>query len=647
MKNIHILILVFSVLLLAAPSVLSATDISNSFYNCGIPVSVSKPRGIVATIDGNGKNVVLVWLLDYRGGYELLKIDAVTGESEEFPTPFLPESDCPFASIMSSRNKYYTHFNSHFIEFDIGKRAFTFVQTTSPKTSMSMTEDDNGIIWSATYPTCAIVSYNPQTREFKDYGQIYTQSWSQYPRYIAADDKGWIYVAIGETSSQIIAFNPLTAKTMPMIPESERKNGLAYLYRDLNGKVYGKSLEGSYGEWYEFYDGKGEKIGSHTTVNKKQYISGMQGLFYKLFPNGERIKILDFETRQLIIEKNSQVIRSLHFDYISEGSLIVSVGVAPDGTICGGSFKPKEFYSYNPQTGQMLHRPGYGQWNTVVSQNGKFFIGGYTNCFLLEWDPLKNWVPTEKNKTQCNPLLRCEGAADIYRPHKILALTNGKIIILAGTPGYGLTGGGLLFWNRESQTMKVLKHTEIIPEQSTMSLVSFSTEQILGGTTTSPGTGGVKKANEAELYLMDINSKHLLWHKAILPGVQEYSDLCLAKNGMVYGVADRKTFFVFDVNKRKIIYQNDILGRIPHQQGPRILIASPQNIYILYFDGIAKINSETYEITRLVTSSVPVTAGGDFHDGRIYFGSGSRLYSYVVEPQVQKKMDGPTSLKLH
>ena len=53
-----------------------------------------------------------------------------------------------------------------------------------------MTEDDSGVIWSVTYPNNGVVSFNPATREFKDYGHVYSQNWAQYQRYVAADDAG-------------------------------------------------------------------------------------------------------------------------------------------------------------------------------------------------------------------------------------------------------------------------------------------------------------------------------------------------------------------------------------------------------------------------------------------------------------------------
>ena len=149
---------------------------------------------------------------------------------------------------------------------------------------------------------------------------------------------------------------------------------------------------------------------------------------------------------------------------------------------------------------------------------------------------------------------------------------DGKTVIMGGTPDYGYTGGGLLFWDREKRTRVLLTHTDIIPQHSTISLVALPKGKLLGGTTTSPGTGGEKKAKEAELYMMDMASKKLDWHQVVFPGVQEYSDMCMGPKGLIYGIADRKKFFVFDAAKRAVVYERDVaadLGLTTGQQGPR------------------------------------------------------------------------------
>jgi len=611
-------------------------DLGNGFIHHGIATPVSNHRGIVATVDGDGRNVVLVWLFDHRGGYALLLIDAGSGKSEEFPVPFPPGGDCPYASILSSGNKLYTHFNSFFVEFDPVKRAFTFFHETNPQMAMGMTEDDNGVIWSVSYPKSGVVSFNPNTRELKDYGHVYAQNWPQYQRFVAADEAGWIYFGLGNTASQIVAFDPATGQAKPMLAESNRKTGSAYLYRNLDGKVYGQSLRSEDEKWLEFYKGSGRAIGSHDSIRPKPIITGSQALFHIDFPDGKKIKECNLIGRRLIIEDpKTNSVKEFRFVYTSEGAHIMGAAAAPDGSISGGTAFPMRFFSFSPKKDEWQNHEAYLQCNTVGRQGGRFFIGGYTQGFLLEWDPSRAWVNTVKDKADCNPRFLTDCAPAIYRPHRLLMHPDGKTVIMGGTPDYGYTGGGLLFWDREKRTRVLLTHTDIIPQHSTFSLVALPNGKLLGGTTTSPGTGGEKKAREAELYIMDMASKKLDWHRVVFPGVQEYTDMCMGPKGLIYGFADKKKFFVFDAGKRVVVYERDVdadLGLTTGQQGPRVFVRGPEGeIYVLFVKGIARVEPTSYALTMLAQSPVPIDAGGDYLDGRVYFASGSHLYSCEVK----------------
>lgn len=608
-------------------------DLGDGFLHHGVATPVSNHRGTVATVDGDGRNVVLVWLFDNRGGYALLMIDAETGKSKEHTMPFPPGGDCPYASILSSGNKFYTHFNSHFVEFDPVKREFTFCHKTARQMAMGMTQDDDGVIWSVTYPQSGVVSFNPTTREFKDYGHVYKQNWAQYQRYVAADDKGWVYFGIGSTASQIIAFDPRAGRATPMIPEEQRAKGAGYVYRDMNGKVYGYSAGGASDGWYEFYEGEGKKIGKHERIQRKPIITSHQGLFHRDFPDGKKLRSCNLVDRVLVVsDPKTGETKTLKFDYESHGAHIMGLAAAPDGTLCGGTAFPMRFFSYDPEADRWTNRESYGQWNTVARQGDRFFVGGYGGGFLLEWDPSRDWVPTAKGNDASNPLFLTECSPTIHRPHGLLPHPDGKTLVLAGTPGYGYTGGGLLFLNRETRARTLIEHTDIIPEHSTVSLVALPNGKLLGGTTTSAGTGGERKAKEAEIYIMDMATGRLEWRDVVFPGVQQYTNMCLRPDGLVYGVADRRRFFVFDAEKRKIIHEENTeakFGTTNSHQGPRVFVLGPdKTTYMLFVKGIARIDPETFSITMLATSPVPIGAGGDILNGRIYFASGSHLYSY-------------------
>ena len=312
----------------------------------------------------------------------------------------------------------------------------------------------------------------------------------------------------------------------------------------------------------------------------------------------------------------------------------MGLAAAPDGTICGGTAFPMRFFSFNPKADEWINHESHGQWNTVARQDDRFFVGGYTHGYLLEWDPSRPWIRTEKDNPDSNPRFLTECEPDINRPHALLAHPDGKNVILAGTPGYGYTGGGLLFWDRETETATLLKHTDILPDLSTFSIVPLPMDKLLCGTTTSPGTGGERIAEVAELYIIDMGTRKLGWHEVVHDDAEEYTDLCPGPGDLIYGIVNRCRFFVFDPGARKVVYEENFegrLGKTNYQQGPRIFVpASGDMVYMLLVKGIAEINPSTYEIKLLAESPVPIEPGGDLLAGHIYFASGSHVYSYQL-----------------
>lgn len=611
-------------------------DLGGGFFDHGVASPISNHRGVVSTIDGDGRNVVLVWLFDHRGGYALLMIDALTGKSEQFPIQFDPKQDTPYSSILSADNKFYTLFKDHFTEFDPVKRSFTFTKGTMPQMAMSMTEDDNGKIWAVTYPNSGIVSFDPKSRELRDYGYVNKENWRQYQRAIAADDSGWIYFGLGNASTQIFAFDPNTGKAKPILPQNERKLGQAMVYRDLNGKVYGQTTGNVDNEWYELYKGEGKKIGLYTKRRIKPINTGSQGLFHRNFPDGTILKNLDLVNRILVtVNPKTNKENIVSFDYTSDGAIVMGIGAAPDGTIAGGTAFPMRFFNYDLKTDKWVNRGALGQFNALATQNGKVYFGVYSGGHLIEWDPSRAWVATVKDNKKSNPLHLTTVLPDIIRPFRVLAYPDGKTIIMGGSPEYGATGGGLLFWDNHTGKKILLKDHEVVQHQSSMSLAPLANYKILGGTTTAPGTGGEKKASEAVVYLMDMASKKIEWQKALFPEAQEYSDLRVARGGLVYGIVDKKTFFVFDPVKKLLVHQQNVsekFGPTTAEQSPRIFVEDPEGeIYILFANGaIVQIMPKNYEMKLIATSPGSIKAGGDFSQGRIFFVSGSHLYSYVL-----------------
>ncbi len=615
------------------------------FHDHGIAVPSSALRGAVAVRDQGKGPCVLAFLLDHTGCSSLLHINTLSGESVQVPIPGETGGDSPFASLLSRKNRLYTCYNSRLFEYDPVSRSFTFSAQASPGTAMSLVEDDHGLIWAATYPGCYLFSFNPETRILTDYGPVHTEDWAQYPYYIATDHSGWVYVALGYTRSQIVAFNPATRSSRTVLTDSERQTGMAYLYRDRDGKVYGRALEdrhiaiygrtpeaGSSG-WYELYKGEHRKIGTLVKPDPLGAGSGRRDCYIRDLGEGMSVKNLDPETRSLTLgNKAGEYVKTIRFSYQTEGAYILSVAAAPGGRIAGSSFFPHCAFLYDPETGSYIRHVTPYQWNTLYRQESHVYVGAYPKGLLFDWVPGREWN-AEALFTGPGVLRPCAAAdTSLNRPHDLVVDQKGQNVILAGTPEYGMTGGGLLFWNIGNNTAEQLDDARVIPHQSVRSLSVLKDGMLLGGTTSAAGTGGLKLADEATLFIMDTDSRKMVWHAALIPGVQDYWDLAVANDGLVYGLADGSVFFVFNPATRSLVTTDDTkrFGKVSWQQGQRAFVtADDGRCFLLFTDGIAQVDG-VKGLKWLEKSPVPITSGGDCLNGRIYFASGSHLYSYRV-----------------
>lgn len=610
-------------------------DLGNGFYDHGTTSRAAYRRGVVTTADANGRNIILSWLFDHRGAYTLLLLDAETGEAEHFDPPFPNGRDAPFASIISKSHKYYTLFNGYFSEFDPIKKQFTAVKKTSPRLAMSMIEDAEGNIWATTYPKTGLIKFSPQTGEIKDYGFLYAQNWAQYPRHLAADNNGWIYIGIGTTRSQIIAFNTKTEKSLPLLAENERQVGTAYLYRGTDGRVFAKTNNAENLPWMILDNGTITDKKNINPATPEYTRSGDQGFIHKTFPNGDVLDYIHFTDRYFTIQpKKGGAKRTVKFDYETEGSWSLGVTTGPDGKLYGGTAFPMQMYSFDPANGSFKTFSEYSQLNTMTAFNGFIYSGGYPRGDLIQYDPSKPWINPSGKPSNSNPAYLFNGNPVINRPHRIKGLSDKKTIVLSGTPAYGHTGGGLLIWNTETKKGTLLKDSAVVVNQSTMSITEIPGNKMLGGTTIAAGTGGEVKASKAALYIMDVASKKVIWQDAPIAHARVYTDLCLGNNGMVYGFVNSNDFFVFDPNTKQVLFTKNItsnFGQTTGEQSPRVFLKDPKgNIYILFRQKIARINQQSHEIELIKKSPVAITAGGDFLNGKIYFLSESHLFSYHI-----------------
>lgn len=592
------------------------------FVDHGIPTPVAQTRGVVSTVDQSGQDVILTWLQDWRGGYAILMVNAETGASQQFDVPFKPDGDEPSAIYLSSKNRLYTLFNSQFVEFDVASKRFTFHGKVNGKTAMSLTEDKDGRIWAATYPNNQLVSFNPQNSSLQNHGQLAKESWTQYPRSIAVDAHGWVYVGSGLAASQIYAYNIQSHATQALLSSSQRVSGTAVVTQSQSNVVYARNGQ----QQFMLTNGKASGLGAGARVAESNLKGGAQNLVDREFPSGRRLVSVDMHDRTLVTRDASGQQKTVKFNYTTQGAALTFVCATGDNKVCGGTRFPMHTFYYSAGDNKFDSKQLPRQPNVMAALGSRLYVAAYPDGKLFQ--------ENENGKNEFSEVLNAYPS--INRPHAMLIMGGGSQIALAGTPEYGTTGGGMMFWNRSSGQKSRIDHWHLVPNHSVQAMVELSNGMLLGGTTVAPGTGGVTKATDSsELFLMDANTHEVRWRGAPVPGAKTITDLMVGADGLVYGLADSVDLFVFNPNNRQVVSVNRFskdLGPSVYAQGTRAFVKGADgSIYVLLYNGIGKVNTKDHTVSRVVSSPVRITVGGAAANGRIYFGSNNHLYSWKAQ----------------
>lgn len=649
--------LIAAALLAGGAAATAATkDLGNGFADHGVCVPAGIGRGTVAAKGADGQDVMLVQLSDARGTYGVFKLDMASGKSSTALLPIEPNAfHNVFASLYSRKNRFYAHHSSHLTEYDPVSDSFTFVGKTHPGMGMGMTETAAGVIWTVTYPDSGVLSYDPATGAFKDYGSLNKENWAQYPRTMAADDRGWIYWGIGQTKAQVMGFHPGTGEVIRLLDDKDRPvERYGMVFQAAGGKVYATfakgvnyhhlaeakehALKNGSGVWYELSGGKITKLAAAPVFELDDVTAGTQSFSVMTFKSGREVQMFNLVERAArAVDPATGKAVGYKLDYACEGAHVSSLVASPSHKILtGGSSFPMRNYVYDPAKDTMIDRNGSVQWNTVLAHENHIFVGAYNGGFFLDWNLDKPYsMPRSVYDAKDNP--RCVAgkvAPEVIRPHTLKLSADGRYLLMGGTPEYGRTGGGMGIWDREKDTLTVLTNAELIADHAIYSLAVLPDGRIFGGTTTEAGTGGEAKAKRGTFFEFDLATRKIVWQRELFADARTYHDLTVTPDGRIMGIVDNKKLFLFDPATRSVVAESSIaaFGGAIWQQGPRMFVRRGDEIYILCKNDILKVDPVRCEAVSLVKTPVGVTTGGDVLDDRLYFVGGTRLYSYRLPP---------------
>lgn len=603
------------------------------FINHGTAVPVARSFGDTVLINDKGERLMVVWLGDHSQGVRnLLVLNFDTEETLQIPVE-IEHWGTTRAFLLSSQNRLYAQYAYRFFEFCPNELKFLYVEDVHDRRSFSIFEDQHGIIWVAQSFGAHLLSFNPETQDLTDHGSLNSEDWNQYLRSIAGDEAGWIYVGIEGVRSQIAGYHSISGEVRYFIPETEREAGRPEVILAVDSEVYARKPTG---EWIRLSGGEVFSVeGTPPEAISPQF---SMGTLNRTFKDGSRVTNLDLNARKVFLESKEGNKRAIDFDYKTGGARLYSLVLGPDESVYGGSGHPTHIFRYDIAESSLknsLEFSSGGHFNALFTKGSEIFAARYIGGGLYRFDPSAQWNPGATLNN--NPgQLSANARPEIVRPTDLIFHAHTKTLVLAGSPRGGRTAGGLFLLDLKSQEFELISHEDLLENLNTLSLVELPNGLIVGATTTNPGTGGERRATEAELYLFDPNSRRIIWNNAILPGEQELRDIVLGYDGFIYGISGESTLFIFDPDNRRLIHHESLAeyGAPAGSQAPRLMEFDENGfLFILFRESIVAFNPETRQHQLLSESPETIDVGIVVFGGKIYFTTSTDLWSFKIPYQ--------------
>lgn len=171
----------------------------------------------------------------------------------------------------------------------------------------------------------------------------------------------------------------------------------------------------------------------------------------------------------------------------------VYVGAYLSGSV--GSYSPG---AENPIDSSVFSN-GHAQSDSMITYNGKIYVGAYSGAFLVEYDPA-----TDTTRELIH------GLKDEYSQLRIHGLVAGDNKIFFSTIPQDQALGGAIGWYDLSKDTWYCQRN-VVFDQSTIALAYDEEANILfGGTTIRGGTNSTPTASQAVLYAYDVKEKRVL-----------------------------------------------------------------------------------------------------------------------------------------
>lgn len=607
---------------------LEITSSASAFCDHGVPVQADEGRTAAICTNERGDTRLVIAA---RGYVLIVDPQARTSRQVYFPND---NRDYPYASLSSLRGMFYVGAGTLLMVLDPFTGQFVdCVQAgqSGEAVGFRLAEGPDGTIYAASYPTCRLLQYMPETREWNDLGRL--EQREEYPFSLAVGKDGWVYAGIGTEQCIVAARNPANGETRRLLVGGASEHGRGVVQRGVDGEIYGQLVLSAAvfpQPWFRLERGEALAMPDNGTPDSSEYTGEGFDTVHRRFPAPWQLLSWSLPDKETVVrdETNDQT-HTIPLVYKSEGAELSPIVAGPDNRIYGTSNHPLHLYTYDPQSntlndtgGRTIEKGGGGNICAYAIQGsviaGAAYAGGHIH--LIDASHPFRETPTDSR----NPRL-VASAADIFRPRCALAHPDGKHVVFGGFGDYGVVGGGLYIRNLADGTDQLLPAERLLPHHSTLCIVPLPGGDLLCGTSVEAPGGGKPKAAEGRLYRLDWRTKEVVYSEAPVPGAAAIELMEIDGGGRIHAFT-AEGYFAYDPQARKVIRQEELVswGGVVRQG---LVKSGGGTIYGVRGQAVFRIDAEVCRPILLARPPQEITAGLALLHNRLYFASGARLWS--------------------
>ena len=363
------------------------------FTDHGVGAAIAELRGVVVRRTEDGRNLVIATVIDQGPRGYVLVTDIDSGETRQVFCPQGVAHVDPFGALLASSGKFYHTQGKVLLELDPATCEWTFqgIPSDSVSVYLCFTEGPDGTVWAGGVYQTQLISFNPATREMRDHGRMDPEE--SYLQFLATDTDGWVYAGIGTARCNLVAYNPATGEKRMLIDEAQRVHGSGSVYPGADGAAYGTAA----GRTYRLRAGTATEIDRADAAPRRQVHDLKYGGRIMGLPDGRRVLGVDLESRTIRVRNaDSDQVRTLSFDYATEGAAITSLAEGPDARVYASTCHPMHFVMLETASGRVTDMgpiPQVGGGNfCAIARRGNLMIGAqYAAGQLWAYDVTKPW----------------------------------------------------------------------------------------------------------------------------------------------------------------------------------------------------------------------------------------------------------------